>query len=275
MATENGTPQVIKFDLKTLGLANGNYRFQVKTTATGCGDSVFSEAVNYVVGGTSINAPTIRLNGNVLTIEPVTGAVRYDVYVESAKFAQTSANSIYLLELFEERSFESGIYVIKVKSIAYDGTESRFSKAVNYDYSALETLATPTVSIEGDILRINDESGLAEEFDIIVDGNVVATVEVGTVLFTVTDTSYDDSVIVCRAKEGMTWEQWCKDEEYNTGSFYCDSEVGIVYIMIDGVSHVVLHDSDEIQGHEKIIANANYTYASVDEGVEYSLKRGE
>jgi len=43
--------------------------------------------------------------------------------------------------------------------------------------NSIPALDSPTISLEGDILTITDESGLAEEFDILVDGEVKATVE--------------------------------------------------------------------------------------------------
>ena len=271
---EQGTPQVIKFDLKTLELPNGAYRFQVRTKACDCGDSVFSDVASYVVSETSIEAPTIRINGDVLTIEPVTGAVRYDVYADNAKIAQTSAESLWLYEIFEAKAYKSGRYTIMAKAIADDGTESRISNTVNYNYVAPEALATPTVTIEGNILTIIDESGLAEEFDILVDGVVVKTIEEGIISFAVTDT-YNGYAIECRAEEGMTWQEWC-DSDYNDDSlFVYEGEGGAVYVVIDGSYYGIEYMSDAVMCSEVIMENANYTYTTGDSGSEYRLRRGE
>lgn len=271
---EQGTPQVIKFDLKTLELPNGTYRFQVRTKACDCGDSIFSNVASYVVSETSIDAPTIRINGDVLTIEPVTGAVRYDVYADNVKIAQTSAESLWLYEIFEAKAYKSGRYTVMAKAIAEDGTESHISNTVNYNYDAPETLATPTVSLEGDILTIVDESGLAEAFDILVDGFVVKTIEEGIISFTVTDTYEDGYNAECRAEEGMTWQDWC-DSEFNNGMFHYEGEGGVVYIVIDDQPYVVMLDGEEFSCSDTIIADANYTYTTGDGGMEYSLRRGE
>lgn len=45
------------------------------------------------------------------------------------------------------------------------------------DVPVTPTLSAPTITLDGDILTITDESGLAEEFEILVDGEVKATVE--------------------------------------------------------------------------------------------------
>lgn len=271
---EQGTPQVIKFDLKTLELPNGTYRFQVRTKACDCGDSVFSDVASYVVSETSIDAPTIRINGDVLTIEPVTGAVRYDVYADNAKIAQTSAESLWLYEIFEAKAYKSGRYTIMAKAIADDGTESRISNTVNYNYVAPEALATPTVTIEGNILTIIDESGLAEEFDILVDGVVVKTIaEDGLISFSVTNI-HDETWEMLQAEAGMTWREWC-DSDFNNDMFHYEGEGGAVYIVIDDVAYGIEYMSDAVMCSEVIMENANYTYTTGDSGSEYRLRRGE
>lgn len=88
----------------------------------------------------------------------------------------------------------------------------------------LPILAAPMISLDGDTLSIYDESGLAEEFDILVDGETAATVQgLGAVLFTIYDLTY-------LADPGMTWADWC-DSEYNVDGYYCGEfeQWGVIY----------------------------------------------
>lgn len=123
----------------------------------------------------------------------------------------------------------------KVKSVSVDGVVLWQAK------DDLEQLATPTISINGDILSITATDDRTEEFVIFVDGVEMATVAneqepiiPQIITFTINGTTY-------QAVDGMTWAEWC-DSEYNTGGFYvyptgnqiCDA-VGYVRTK-DGVS---------------------------------------
>lgn len=131
-------------------------------------------------------------------------------------------------------------------------------------------IAAPTISIEGDILSITDNSGVAETFDILVNGVVVQTISTASaayqsqiangqdfdagidaivaraeklgidisifdnvsnlITFTIDGTSY-------QAEEGMTCMEWCASD-YNTGGFTCSEYLmsGSKYVLSAGNS---------------------------------------
>jgi len=103
------------------------------------------------------------------------------------------------------------------------------------------TLSAPVISRKGDTLTISDESSLAEQFEILVDGEVVATVSAVTLItFTIDGSTY-------QAEEGMTWGEWVADTTYNTDGYLdqngfvaqnaiymvCDSSVRAVTIFLE------------------------------------------
>ena len=127
--------------------------------------------------------------------------------------------------------------------------------------SASNALPAPTITLDGDILTIKDESGLAEAFDILVDGEVVETVSakgsIESIEFTITD--IDGTTKVYFAEEGMTWGEWVASE-YNTDRFHTD-EYGLVYFFVGcddlGNPYHGLEIMDA-EVTEAIVANRNY-----------------
>lgn len=91
-------------------------------------------------------------------------------------------------------------------------TEDLIVRAVG-EAVELPSLSAPTIEIADSTLNIYDEEGLATSYDILVDGEVVATVsKVSLISFTIDGTEY-------QAEEGMTWEAWVASE-YNTNQKY-------------------------------------------------------
>lgn len=96
--------------------------------------------------------------------------------------------------------------------------------------SALEPLPTPSITLDGDTLSITDESGLAEEFVILVDGVETATVS-AMISFAIWWESW-----AYQAEQGMTWREWIVSE-YNTDGWYLrEDESGIRYDEYNGIT---------------------------------------
>lgn len=60
---------------------------------------------------------------------------------------------------------------------------------------ALSQVQTPTISLDGDILTISDESNLATSFDIYVDGEVVETVSAVTTTSALDEAVLDEMIL--------------------------------------------------------------------------------
>lgn len=73
----------------------------------------------------------------------------------------------------EETAVDAG----KTATLACNG-KKMVTDVVVSNVSALEQLATPTITLDGDTLTVTDTSGIATEFAILVDGVEMATVGV-------------------------------------------------------------------------------------------------
>lgn len=71
-----------------------------------------------------------------------------------------------------------GTYAITVKAIGSKWKDSEPTSELSYTVKTIVPVATPTISLDGTTLNIYDESGIATEFDILVDGVVKETVAV-------------------------------------------------------------------------------------------------
>lgn len=117
---------------------------------------------------------------------------------------------------------------------------------------AVEQLATPTISLNGDILTITTTDERTEEFVIFVDGVEMATV-FNIITFTIDGTPY-------QAVEGMTWRQWV-GSSYNTGGFYEASG----YEIWDAVGYIQSGNT-KVEANGIIIHNVPYTIRNMQGG---------
>lgn len=85
--------------------------------------------------------------------------------------------------------------------------------------TTLPQLAAPTIDLDGTTLNIYDEEGLATSYDILVNGEVVATVEKKNLIaFTIGSVSYE-------AEDGMTWSEWVNSTYNSCGVYISDNHV--------------------------------------------------
>ena len=122
----------------------------------------------------------------------------------------------------------------------------------DYAYTSnLPSLTAPTIELSETTLNIYDEEGLATSYDILVDGEVKATVsKVSLISFTIDGTSY-------QAEEGMTWGEWV-ESEYNTDG-YLDQNG---FIGKNATYLVCLENGGAVTTLSLIEANYNYINSS-------------
>lgn len=109
-----------------------------------------------------LEAPTISLSGDTLSISSVPNATSYDIYVNNTLETNIGTTTLDLTTL----SLTTGTYSIKVKAKATNYLDSEFSNSVNYVISP--QLDTPTISLSGNTLSIEEVEN-AEYYDIYVD----------------------------------------------------------------------------------------------------------
>lgn len=117
--------------------------------------------------------------------------------------------------------------------------------------SQLPQLATPTISLDGDNLVIEEVEN-AEYYDIYVDGVLEESIDVRPpqiISFSVTLSEY-------QAESGMTWSEWITSN-YNSYGYYIDdsyspARIGCAY------GHVQYPNSDFVQPTDVIISNYEY-----------------
>ncbi len=102
-------------------------------------------------------AKTLKCGGKVM---------KSDITIEGDDKAEISYNGEVIARL------ESGTVTLKC-----DGKKMRTNISIVTE-SAMETLATPTIELDGTTLNIYDEEGIATSYDILVDGVVMDSVEV-------------------------------------------------------------------------------------------------
>lgn len=65
-----------------------------------------------------------------------------------------------------------GTYQVLVKAKGTNWRESASSNGVDYVVTSKGKLIAPTISVEGNLLKIYDEEGLATSYRVLVDGEV-------------------------------------------------------------------------------------------------------
>lgn len=154
----NGTvyanTQTTTFSLSAL--TTGNYDIKVKAKANNYISSEYSNTLSYRV---KLDAPTISINDNTLTISRVALASTYDIFVDGT-FAYNTPNTTFDLLTLSLLGANYSI-TVKAKSSVYD--ESAFSNAETY----VAPLSTPTsLSASGSIVSatVDDRSTSVEVF---------------------------------------------------------------------------------------------------------------
>ena len=119
--------QLVTLDLTTLNLSQGTHAIKVKAKAEGYGDSAFSNQVSYTVLP-QLEAPTISLNGNLLSSSTVQHATSYAIYSNNTLLTTITTTSVDLSTLITTQ----GTYTIYVIAKATGYVDSVKSNEVSY-----------------------------------------------------------------------------------------------------------------------------------------------
>lgn len=120
-------PQII---LTGITPTSAPYLF-IKSSGTGYADSEWSAAIPFVG---LLEAPTIALDGDSLTISLVANAMNYDIYANNALIMNVLGSSVDMTAL----ELAAGTYTITVKAKADGFQDSEFSHSVSYTVAPVE-----------------------------------------------------------------------------------------------------------------------------------------
>ena len=176
----------MKFDLATLDLADGTHTVKVKAKASGYIDSEFSNEVSYTKAPA---APTITLTGSIISWAAVTGATGYRIIATADVAKQTDTTSTSF-DLSTWSDLTAGTWTVQVLST--NGTV--YSDSSNtVTYTVQNKLATPTIAIDGNTLKITDVEN-AQRYKIYANGELKTTITKAVQGFTLTlNVSYSTS----------------------------------------------------------------------------------
>ena len=195
------------FDLSNIYFQNGTNTIYVIAKALGYFDSEPSASKTYIV---TLKAPTISLDGELLTITDNSNkAESFGIYVNGVLAKTIEDNSFDVSQI----NFTESINEITVKSIARGYNSSNFSNSVYYN---IAKATAPTISIDGTMLTIVDESNTATAFIIYVNGINETTIS---------ETEYDLSRI---ALENGTYSITVKATAPNLGTSDFSNEVSYI-----------------------------------------------
>ena len=168
----------MKFDLATLDLAYGVHTVKVKAKASGYNDSEFSNEVTYTKAPA---APTITLSGSTISWTAVTGATGYRIIATADVAKQTDTTSTSF-DLSTWSDLTAGTWTVQVLST--NGTV--YSDSSNtVTYTIQNKLATPTIAIDGNTLKITDVEN-AQRYKIYANGELKTTITKAVQAFTLT-----------------------------------------------------------------------------------------
>ena len=121
---------VVTLDLTTLNLSAGSYAIRVRAKGEGYLDSQLSNEEVYVILP-QLEAPTISLNGSLLTGSAVLHATSYDIYSNEGLLTTLDASTISELDLSNYLT-QAGTYTIYAIAKAINYKDSPRSNEVNY-----------------------------------------------------------------------------------------------------------------------------------------------
>lgn len=117
-------------------------------------------------------APTITLSGSTISWVAVTGATKYGIAAIKDGITQQAETVNLSFDLSTWSALTVGTWTVSVKS----GKEDAWSTPSNsVTYTVQNKLATPTIAIDGDTLKITDVEN-ATSYDVYVDGTLKTNV---------------------------------------------------------------------------------------------------
>ena len=159
--------QLVTLDLTTLNLSQGTHTIKVKAKGEGYRDSAFSNEVSYTVLP-QLEAPTISLNGNLLSSSTVQHATSYAIYSNNTLLTTVHTASI--------SDFDLGGYITTAGSY----TIYAIAKATNYKDSPHSNEVTYTVSSSGFEVQVSVRSDTESSINF-YDGQSTSGTSLGSV----------------------------------------------------------------------------------------------
>ena len=138
--------QLVTLDLTTLNLSEGTHTIKVKAKGEGYEDSAFSNEVSYTVLP-QLEAPTISLNGNLLSSSTVQHATSYAIYSNNTLLTTVNTVSISDFDLSTLLT-TAGTYTIYAIAKAANYQDSPHSNEVSY------VVAQP-MPVKGNLIKID------------------------------------------------------------------------------------------------------------------------
>lgn len=173
--------QLVTLDLTTLNLSQGTHTIKVKAKGEGYEDSAFSNEVSYTVLP-QLEAPTISLNGNLLSSSAVPHATSYDIYSNNTLLTTVNTVSISDFDLSGYITTE-GSYTIYAVAKAANYKDSPHSNEVTYTVAPTPSGYALTVVQDnyGGTLGVRKADGTTE--DISTDKTVQNVVSIDSVSY--------------------------------------------------------------------------------------------
>lgn len=190
-------------------------------------------------------APTITLTGSTISWAAVTGATKYGIAATKDGITQQAETVNLSYDLSTWSALTEGTWTVSVKS----GKEDAWSTPSNsVTYTVQNKLATPTIAIDGDTLKITDVEN-ATSYDVYVDGTLKTNVVYVKPVYTVT---------FIREQSGMVgnWQYTLTD-----GAVWVGISESATPIVVENVSQIKFRTKPNIVGsaHETFMSWDNPT----------------
>lgn len=127
----------------------------------------------------ALSSPIVNLYDDILQINDTNARIAqfFEIFVDDALAMKIPASDSGITYFsMKALGLSAGSYTINVCATAKKYKKSPKSGDITYTVGEIKKLSAPTIAIDGDTLTITDESGLAEEFEILSDGSVVGSV---------------------------------------------------------------------------------------------------